>query len=96
MTARGISSPTAIHFTIGGHHGILKARHIAEALQIPFELANPSTFHQWSLVSQKDMVHILSRDTSIDSIILRKELPLGMFLVDVVLRSNLFLLQHSV
>ena len=42
------------------------------------------------------MVHILSRGTSIDSILLRKELPPGMLLVDVVLRSNLFSLQHSV
>ena len=30
------------------------------------------------------MVYILSRGTSTDSILLRKELPLGMLLVDVV------------
>ncbi|RVW59596.1 Retrovirus-related Pol polyprotein from transposon 17.6 [Vitis vinifera] len=29
--------PTLIHFTIDGRHGILGARHIAEALQIPYE-----------------------------------------------------------
>ncbi|KAL6339318.1 hypothetical protein AAG906_028041 [Vitis piasezkii] len=39
---------------------------------------------------------ILSKGTSTDSILLRKELPPGMLLVDVVLRSNLFSLQHSV
>ncbi|RVW72744.1 hypothetical protein CK203_057319 [Vitis vinifera] len=38
----------------------------------------------------------LSRGTFTDSIILRKELLLGMLLVDVVLHSNLFPLQHSV
>ena len=90
MTTRGIRSPTSIHFTIDEHHGILKARDIAEALQIPFEPVDPSTFHQWSLVSQRDMVRILSRGTSTDSILLWKELPPGMLLVDVVLRSNLF------
>ena len=37
MTTRGVPSPTTIHFTIDGHHGILEARHIAEALQIPFK-----------------------------------------------------------
>ena len=85
MTTCGVPSPTSIHFTIDGRHGILKARDIAEALQIPFKLVDPFVFRQWSLVSQRDMVHILSRGTSTDSILLWKELPLGMLLVDVVL-----------
>ena len=42
------------------------------------------------------MVCILSRKTSTDSILLRKELPPRMLLVDMVLRSNLFPLQHLV
>ena len=96
ITTRCVSSPTAIHFTIDGRHGILDARGIGEALQIPFEPMDPSTFRQWSPVYQRDMVHILSRGTFIDSILLRKELPPGMLLIDVVLRSNLFPLQHSV
>ena len=96
MTTHGVPSPTSIHFTIDGHHGILEARDIAEALQIPFEPMDPSIFRQWSPVYQRDMVHILSRGTFIDSILLRKELPPGMLLIDVVLRSNLFPLQHSV
>ena len=96
MTTRGVPSPTAIHFTIDGRHGIVEARHIVEALQIPFKPVDPSAFRQWSPVSQRDMVRILSRGTSSDLIILRKELPPGMLLVDVVLCSNLFPLQHSV
>ena len=40
--------------------------------------------------------HILSRGTSGDSVLLCKELPSGMFLVDVLLRSNIFPLQHLV
>ena len=90
MTTHGILSPTAIHFTINGCHGILEAKHIAETLHIPFKPVDPSAFGQWSLVSQRDMVHILSKGTSTYSILLRKELPLGMLLIDVVLRSNLF------
>ena len=90
MTTRGVSSPTSIHFIIDGHHGILEARDIVEALQIPFELIDPSVFRQWSPVSQRDMVHILSRGTSTDSILLRKEFPPRMLFVDVVLHSNLF------
>ena len=35
MTTHGIPSHTAISFTIDGCHGVLGARHIVEALQIP-------------------------------------------------------------
>ena len=90
MTTRGVLSHTAIHFSIDGRHGILETRHIAKALQILYEPDNPSAFRQWSPISQRDMVHILSRGTSTYSVLLRKELPPGMLLVDVVLRSNLF------
>ena len=51
MTTRGVPSPTSIHFTIDGRYGILKARDIVEALQIPFEPVDPSDFCQWSSVS---------------------------------------------
>ncbi|KAL6346189.1 hypothetical protein AAG906_027934 [Vitis piasezkii] len=73
MTTRGVPSPTSIHFTIDGHHGILEARHIAE----------------WSPVSQRDMVRILSMGTSTDLILLWKEPPPRMLLVDVVTISYL-------
>ncbi|KAL6314991.1 hypothetical protein AAG906_030822 [Vitis piasezkii] len=55
MTTHGVPSPTSIHFTIDGHHGILEARDIVEALQIPFKPVDPSAFRQWSPVSQRDM-----------------------------------------
>ena len=71
MTTRGILSPTSIHFTIDGRHVTLKARHIIKALQIPFKSVDPSTFRQRSLLSQRDMVHILSRGISIDLVLLR-------------------------
>ena len=92
MTTRGVRSPTVIHFSIDGRPGVLEARNIAKTLQIPYELEDPSAFRQWSPVSQRDMVHILSKGTSIDSVLLRKKFPPGMLLVDVVLCSNLFLL----
>ena len=90
MTTRGVRSPTSIHFTIDEHHGILKAKNIAKALQIPFERVDPFVFRQWSLISQRDMVRILSRGTFTDSILLRQELPPRMLLVDVMLHSKLF------
>ena len=77
MTTCGVLSPTAIHFTIDGRHGILEARHIVEALQIPFEPVDPSASYQWSPISQRDMVSILSKGTSTDSIPLGRSFHLG-------------------
>ena len=37
MTTHHVQDPTIIYFTINGRHGILGARHIAEALYIPYE-----------------------------------------------------------
>ena len=96
MTTHGTRSPTAIHFNIDGRQGILEARHVAEDLYIPYEPMDPTDFREWSPVSQRDMVHILSRGTSIDLVLLHKELPPGMLPVDVLLWSNIFPLQHLV
>ena len=96
MTTQGAQSPTAIHFSIDGRQGILEARHIIEALHIPYEPIEPAHFWEWSPISQWDMVHTLSRGTSGDLFLLCKELPSGMLPVNVLLRSSIFPLQHLV
>ena len=96
MTTQGAQSPTTIHFNIDGHQGILEAKHIVEALHIPFQPEDPTQFRQWSPISQRDMVRILSRETSEDSFLQHKELPSGMLLVDVLLWSNIFPFQYLV
>ena len=90
MTTQGAQSPTAIHFSINGHQGILEVRHIAEALHIPYEPVELVHLWEWSPISQRGMVRILSKGTSGDSFLLRKELPSGMLLVGVLLWSNIF------
>ncbi|RVW58415.1 hypothetical protein CK203_109018 [Vitis vinifera] len=45
MTTHCVLDPTFIHFTIDGRHGILGARHIAEALHILYEPEGASTQH---------------------------------------------------
>ncbi|KAL6344329.1 hypothetical protein AAG906_037907 [Vitis piasezkii] len=62
MTTRGVRNPTLIHFTIDGRHGAIGARHIAEALRIPYEPVTQVDFREWSSFSQRDMVRILSGD----------------------------------
>ncbi|RVW12348.1 hypothetical protein CK203_104912 [Vitis vinifera] len=69
---------------------------IADAFHIPYAPADPTAFRRWAPLSKWDMVRILSRGTSSQRTILRRELPPGMLLVDVVLRANLFPLQHRV
>ncbi|KAJ9703048.1 hypothetical protein PVL29_004704 [Vitis rotundifolia] len=96
MTTQDAQSPTTIRFSIDWHQGILEARHIAEALHIPIQPEDPAQFRQWSPISQRDMVRILSRGTSGDSSLRRKELPSAMLLIDVLLRSNIFPLRHLV
>ena len=44
MTTHQVRDPTVIHFTIDGRHGILGARHKAEALRIPYEPARPKDY----------------------------------------------------
>ncbi|KAL6329836.1 hypothetical protein AAG906_037549 [Vitis piasezkii] len=82
MTAR-VRSPTMIHFSIDGRPSVLEAKQIVKALRIPFEPKDPCSFRQWFPVSQRDMVHILSKGTSTDSVLLWKVFPLGMLLIDV-------------
>ena len=48
MTARCVQDPTVIHFTINGRHGIIGARHIVEALHIPYELVSPVDYREWA------------------------------------------------
>ena len=96
MTTNQVRDPTLIHFTIDGRHGILGARHIAEALHIPYELPRQEDYQLWTNPSQLEMVHSLSRGTSTNPYLLRKELPPSMFFIDAFLRHNIYPLQHWV
>ncbi|RVW33134.1 hypothetical protein CK203_094848 [Vitis vinifera] len=94
MTTKQVKDPTLIHFTIDGRHGILGARHIAEALHIPYEPSHFEDYRVWTSPSQLEMVHILSRGASTNPHLLRGELPPSMFLIDALLRHNIYPLQH--
>ncbi|RVW83480.1 Retrovirus-related Pol polyprotein from transposon 17.6 [Vitis vinifera] len=55
MTTKEVRNPTLIHFIIDGRHGILGARHIAEALQIPFEPTQFDNFRAWANPTELEM-----------------------------------------
>ncbi|WKA03372.1 hypothetical protein VitviT2T_021485 [Vitis vinifera] len=96
MTTHHVRDPTVIHFTIDGHHGILGARHIAEALRIPYKPTRLENYRVWTNPSPSDIVRILSRGASTSQYLQRKELPPSMFFINALLRHNIFPLQHWV
>ena len=96
MTSRRDRNPTALHFSIDGREGILRASDIAATLNLPIALANSTDYQQWPHPSPREMVHILSRDTLTGPILFKRQLPTGMLFIDHVLRSNLFPLQYLV
>ncbi|RVW72472.1 hypothetical protein CK203_060487 [Vitis vinifera] len=60
MTTNQVRDPSVIHFTIDGRHGILGARHIVEALHIPYEPARLEDFRVWTHPAQSD-IHWVQR-----------------------------------
>ena len=59
-------------------------------------LANAAGYRQWSHPSTREMVRLLSMDATGGSVLFRRHLPHRMLLIDHVLRSNMFPLQHTV
>ena len=96
MTSRGVPSPLEHRFSIDGHKGVLRAADISAALGFPAELANSGGYRDWPQPSQRKMVHCLARDTTAGPVLFRRQLPPQMLLVDHLLRTSLFPLQHYV
>ena len=96
MTSMRDHNPIALNFSIDGCKGILLASDIVATFNLPVALSNSADYRQWPHPSPREMVHILSRDTSIGSILFRRQLPTGMLFIDHVLRSNIFPLQNFV
>ena len=96
MTSRREANPTALHFSIDGRPRILRASDITAALHLPVVLANAVDYRQWPHPSTREMVWLLSMDVTGGSVLFRRHLPQRMLLIDHVLRSNMFPLQHTV
>ena len=96
MTSRQDPNTMAIHFTIDGWPGILRATDIAATFNLPVVPANSINYRQWPYPSTREMVRLLSQDTSIGPILFRGHLPPSMLLIHHILLSNLLPLQHIV
>ena len=96
MTFRQEPNQTAIHFSIDGRPRILRATDIAATFNLPVVLSNLGDYRQWPHPSTREMVRLLSRDTTVGSILFRRLLPSSMLLIDHILWFNIFPLQHIV
>ena len=96
MTSRRVPRPTVIHFSIDGREGTLQAADIAAAFHFPALPANMANYRLWPHPSSSEMVRVISRDVTAGSILFRRQLPPSMLLIDHILRSNIFPLQHTV
>ena len=96
MTSKCEANPTALHFSIDGRPGILRASNITAALHLPVVLANTDDYRQWTHPSTREMVRLLSMDATGGSILFRQQLLHRMLLIDHILQSNMFPLQHIV
>ena len=96
MTSRREPNPIALHFFIDGRPGILRASDITATFNLPVVLANSVAYRQWPHPSPREMVRILSGDATVGTIMFRWQLPPRIRLIDHILMSNLFPLQHIV
>ena len=96
MTSKRKPNPIALHFSIDDRPGILRASDITATFNLSVVLANSAAYRQWLHPSPREIVRLLSRDTTAGTIMFRRQLPPRMRLIDLILRSNLFPLQHIV
>ena len=96
MTCKREPHPTALHFSIDHRPGILRASDIATTFILSVVLAKSVEYRQWTHPYPREMVRLLSRDIAAGSVLFKRQLWPHMLLIDHILRSNLFLLQHTV
>ena len=96
MTSQGAAGPLELQFSIDDRPGVLRAADISAALGLRIPPANSEGYRDWAHPPQRELVHILARDTTAGPVLFRRQLPPQMLLIDHLLRTNLFPLQHYV
>ena len=96
MTSRGAPSPLELRFSINDRPGVLRAVDISATLGLPAEQANSGGYRDWPQPTQREMVRCLARDTTAGPVLFQRQLPPQMLLIDHLLRTSLFPLQHYV
>ena len=96
MTSRGAAGPLELQFSIDDHPRVLRAVDIAAVLGLHIPPANAEGYRAWAHPPQREMVRILARDITAGPVLFRRQLSPQMLLIDHLLRTSLFPLQHYV
>ena len=96
MTSLGAAGPLEFQFSIDDRPGVLRAVDISVALGLRIPPANSEGYRDWAHPPQREMVRILARDTTAGPVLFRRQLPPQILLIDHLLRTSLFPLQHYV
>ena len=88
MTSRGAPSPLELRFSIDDRPGVLRAADISAALGLQTVQANAGGYRDCPQPTQREMVRILTRDTTAGPVLFRRQLPPQMLLIDHLLRTD--------
>ena len=96
MTSREKDGPLEIQFSIDDRPGVLRPADISAALGLRIPPRNSEGYRAWAHPSHREMVRALARDATAGPVFYRRQLPPQMLLIDHLLRTSLFPLQHYV
>ena len=96
MTSLGAPSSLELRFSIDDRPGVLRATDISATLGLQAVQANSGGYRDWPQPTQREMVRILARDTTVGPVLFWRQLPPQMLLIDHLLRTSLFPLRNYV
>ena len=96
MTSRDADGPLEIHFGIDDRRGVLSPAVISAALRLRIPPCNAEGYRDVAHPPHREMVRALARDATAGPVFYRRQLPPHMLLIDHLLRTCLFPLQHYV
>ena len=96
MTSRDADGPLDIHFRIDDRPGVLSPAVITAALRLRIPPRNAEGYRDWAHPPPRTMVRVLARDVTAGTVLYRRQLPPHMLLIDHLLRTCIFPLQHYV
>ena len=96
MTSRETDGPLEIQFSIDDRPGVLRPADISAALGLRIPPRNSEGYRAWAHPPHREMVRALARDATAGPVFYRRQLPPQMLLINHLLRTSLFPLQHYV
>ena len=96
MTSRDADGPLQIQFSIDDRPGVLRPADISAALGLRIAPRNAEGYRDWAHPPHREMVRSLARDATVGPVFYQRQLPPHMLLIDHLLRTCLFPLQHYV